>query len=125
MNASSTPARGRLLKRYTALFVAVVFAALAINAIAEAWFVYKDHKRDLIRIQREQAEAAAAKISQFIKEIEGHIGWTTSSSWSTEPVARRRVDAQRLLRQVPAITEFSQVDPSGREQLRVSRVSVG
>jgi len=124
MKKSSTPSRGRLFKRYTALFVAVVFAALAINTIAEAWFLYKDHKRDLIRIQREQAEAAAAKISQFIKEIEDQIGWTTLSSWSLEPIARREIDAKRLLRQVPAITEFSQIDPSGHEQLRVSRVSL-
>jgi hypothetical protein len=36
----------------------------------------------LIRIQHEQAEAAAAKIGQFIKEIESQLGWTTQLPWS-------------------------------------------
>src|SRR5262249_32151078 len=34
-------------------------------------------KAALIRIQREQAEAAADKIGRFIKEIESQLGWTT------------------------------------------------
>ena len=116
--------RGRLFRRYIALFVAVVCAALTVNALAEAWFLYQDRKQALVRIQHEQADAAAAKISQFISDIESHIGWTTQSSWSAETIARRRIDAQRLLRQVPAIAEFAQLDPDGREQLRVSRVSL-
>ena len=37
------------------------------------------------------------------------------------PIAQRRFDYGRLLRQVPAITEFVQLDPSGKELLRVSR----
>jgi signal transduction histidine kinase len=116
--------RGRLFRRYIALFVAVVCAALTVNALAEAWFLYQDRKQALVRIQHEQADAAAAKISQFISDIESHIGWTTQSSWSAETIARRRIDAQRLLRQVPAIAEFAQLDPDGREQLRISRVSL-
>src|SRR6201999_3319299 len=36
----------------------------------------------------------------------------------------RRVDALRLLRQVRAITEFSQLDPSGRQQIQVSRTAL-
>ena len=33
-------------------------------------------------------------------------------------------DALRLLRQVPAITELAQIDASGREQLKVSRLTM-
>ena len=81
-------------------------------------------KSSLIRIQHEQAEAAAAKIGQFIKEIESQVGWTTQLLWSAATTEQRRFDALRLLRQVPAITELSQVDASGKEQLRVSRLAM-
>src|SRR6187401_3406457 len=37
---------------------------------------------------------------------------------------QRRFDALRLLRQVPAITELSQLDSTGKEQLRVSRLAM-
>jgi hypothetical protein len=64
------------------------------------------------------------KIGQFIKEIESQVGWTTQLLWSVETIEQRRFDALRLLRQVPAITELSQVDASGKEQLRVSRLAM-
>src|SRR5262249_11775443 len=62
--------RRRLFTKYVALFVAVVCVALLSNGIFDVFFYYQEHKASLIRIQREQAEAAAAKIGQFIKEIE-------------------------------------------------------
>ena len=68
--------------------------------------------------------AAAAKIGQFVKEIEGQLGWTTQLPWSASTLEQRRFDALRLLRQVPAITELSQLDASGKEQLRVSRIAL-
>ena len=74
-----------------------------------------------IRILRLQAEGAAEKISQFIKEIENQMGWTTQLTWSASTIEQRRFDGLRLLRQVPAITELAQLDPAGKEQLRVSR----
>ena len=116
--------RGRLLLKYTALIFLVVLVALATNGALEAWFVYREHKASLVRIQREQAEAAAAQIGRFIQEIEGQIGWTTQLPWSPGTIEQRRFDALRLLRQVPAITELAQIDPDGREQLRVSRLAM-
>ena len=94
------------------------------TACFEIWFSYQEHKAALIRIQREQAEAAAAKIGQFVKEIEGQLGWTTQLPWSASTLEQRRFDALRLLRQVPAITELSQLDATGKEQLRVSRLAM-
>jgi signal transduction histidine kinase len=125
---ASTPAprkyRGRLFLKYAGLFVAVVCVALVTNGLFEIWISYREHKESLIRIQREQAESAAAKISQFIKEIESQVGWTTQLLWSVGTIEQRRFDALRLLRQVPAITELAQVDASGKEQLRVSRLAM-
>jgi HAMP domain-containing protein len=117
-------AHGRLFRKYVGLFLAVVCIALLTNGLSEIWFSYEEHKASLIRIQREQAEAAAAKISQFIKEIESQVGWTTQLPWSAGTIDQRRFDGLRLLRQVPAITELSQLDSTGKEQLRVSRLAM-
>jgi signal transduction histidine kinase len=130
--ASRTKIRSRLFTKYVALFVAVVAVALLSNGMFEVIFYYREHKAALIRIQHEQAEAAAAKISQFVKEIEAQLGWTTQLPWTTganeedrkRAFEQRRFDALRLLRQVPAITELAQIDSTGHERLRVSRLAM-
>jgi signal transduction histidine kinase len=120
----ATKTRSRLFTKYVTLFVAVVGIALLSNGIFEVFLYYREHKAALIRIQHEQAEAAAAKIGQFIKEIESQLGWTTQLPWSAGSIEQRRFDALRLLRQVPAITELAQVDSTGKERLRVSRLAM-
>jgi len=123
----ATPGQGirsRLFAKYVALFVAVVAIALLANGLFEVFFYYREHKAALIRVQHEQAEAAAAKIGQFVKEIESQLGWTTQLPWSTGSIEQRRFDALRLLRQVPAVTELAQVDATGKERLRVSRLAM-
>src|ERR1700720_3849451 len=121
---SGTKIRSRLFTKYVALFVAVVGVALLSNGIFEVFFYYREHKAALIRIQHEQAEAAAAKIGQFVKEIGSQLGWTTQLPWSASSLENRRFDALRLLRQVPAITELAQLDSTGKERLRVSRLAM-
>jgi signal transduction histidine kinase len=121
---TGTTIRSRLFSKYVALFVAVVAIALLSNGMFEVFFYYREHKASLIRIQHEQAEAAAAKIGQFIKEIESQLGWTTQLPWSASSLENRRFDALRLLRQVPAVTELAQVDARGKERLRVSRLDI-
>src|SRR6476619_176385 len=116
--------RRRLFTKYVGLFVAVVCVALLSNGIFDVFFYYQEHKTSLIRIQREQAEAAAAKIGQFVKEIESQLGWTTQLPWSAGSIEQRRFDALRLLKPVPAVTELAQVDSTGKERLRVSRIDI-
>src|SRR5262252_615178 len=123
VDARVSKTRRRLFTKYVALFVAVVCIALLSNGVFDVLFYYQEHKVSLIRIQREQAEAAAAKIGQFIKEIESQLGWTTQLPWSAGSIEQRRFDALRLLRQVPAITELAQLDATGKERLRVSRLA--
>jgi two-component system, NtrC family, sensor kinase len=99
--------------------IAAVTAALPLAAYAQQ----DDRVRALeIRILSLQAEGTAERIGQFIKEIENQIGWTTQLTWSASTIEQRRFDGLRLLRQVPAITELAQLDPTGKEQLRVSRL---
>jgi len=116
--------RSRLFIKYVVLFVAVVGLALVANGAFDVYFSYQEQKSSLVRIQREQAEAAAGKIGQFISEIESQVGWTTQLPWSSGTLEQRRFDALRLLRQVPAITELAEIDATGHEQLRVSRLAM-
>jgi signal transduction histidine kinase/DNA-binding NarL/FixJ family response regulator len=115
---------GRLFRKYVTLVVAVVSVALLTNGMTDIWRSYQDHKASLIRIQREQAGAAAARIGQFLKEIENQLGWMTQLPWLATTPEERRLDGLRLLRQVPAITELALVDPNGREQLHLARLAL-
>jgi C4-dicarboxylate-specific signal transduction histidine kinase len=128
--ADAAPARwapakvpGRLFRKYVGLFVAGVLLALLPNGLLDIWFQYQSQSSALVRIQREQALAAGAEIEQFVKQIQDQVGWTTQLPWvAGAPFEQRRFDALRLLRQVPAISELAELDATGREQLRVSRL---
>jgi signal transduction histidine kinase len=113
--------RGALFWKYVVLVGAAMGTALVLSSIVEIWFTARDHRAALVRIQEEQANAAAQRITQFVKEIEGQLGWMTHLSWANAKVEQREVDALRLLRQVPAISELALVDADGRERLWVSR----
>jgi signal transduction histidine kinase len=113
--------RGRLFRKYVALFMLVVSVAIVANGLLEIWFTSREQTDLLSRIQRGQAEAAALQIGQFITEIEGQMAWATQLPWSPDTLDEWRFDAVRLLRQVPAVTEVAQLDPSGHEQARMSR----
>src|SRR5262249_2023822 len=110
--------RGRLFTKYVALFVAVVCVALMTNALLEIWFFYQEHKTSLIRIQREQAEAASGKIGQFVRETEAQLGWTTQLPWIESTLEQRRGDAPRPLPPGPAGTEQPNRTPQSVEPHR-------
>jgi signal transduction histidine kinase/ActR/RegA family two-component response regulator len=101
--------------------MAVVALALVPNGILDVWLSYQEQKDLLFRIQREQAKLAAEEIGQFVKEVQGQMSWATQLPAATESDDEWRFDAVRLLRQVPAVTEFTHLDASGRERFRMSR----
>jgi two-component system, NtrC family, sensor kinase len=104
---------------------AIIFSLLA-TAIPLAANAQSDDRVFALqsRILQMQAEAIADKISQFINEARNQLVWTTQLPRSGSTLEQRRFDALRLLRQVPAITELAQVDASGKEQLKVSRLAM-
>ena len=115
--------RSRLFRKYAALFVAVVCLALLVNGAFEISYSYQERKASLAGSLNAQAAAAAEKIGQFIGEIKAELGWMTLLPWSPDTIEQHHLDAMRLLRQVPAITELAQVDGEGHELLRVSRLT--
>jgi signal transduction histidine kinase/CheY-like chemotaxis protein len=116
--------RGRLFHKYVGLFVAVVSLALITSGLLEIWFSYYEQRAMLIRVQRGQAELVSQRISQFIHQIDNQLKWAARLPWSADTLDEWRLDAARLLQQVPAVSEIAQLDGSGRERARISRQSV-
>src|SRR5215831_8526995 len=115
---------GRLFRKYAAIFVGAVCLALVTNGALEMWFSYQEQRVLLVQIQREQAESAASKISQFVDEIETQMAWVTPLPWNAITFEEWRFDVVRMLRQAPAVTEVAQLDAAGREKFRISRHAI-
>jgi signal transduction histidine kinase len=117
--------RGRLRPKFVLVFTTVVCVALLSTATFEVLFSFQDRKAALVRIQHEQAEAAAGEIAEFMKNIEEQLAWTTHEPWTNTAPDQRSLDLWRMmLRQVPAITDLALLDGTGHELLRVSRLSL-
>lgn len=125
MATDSTAApRTSLFKKYfLALFAAAVVPLLAAGG-TEAWFGYHDQRARLNDLLDAEARSAAAKIQDFVEGIRDQLGWTVHLPWSDNADERRRLDALRLLRQVPAVVSLSLMDAAGRERLFVSRIGL-
>jgi signal transduction histidine kinase len=117
--------RGRLFRKYVALFASLVSGVLLAGGLVELYFSYRENLAALVALQREQAAGASGKIEAFVRDIERQVGWASQGQLGTrQTVEQRRFEFIRLQRQVPAVTEVSQIDSAGREQLRVSRLAM-
>jgi hypothetical protein len=110
--------RGRLFRKYAALLVSLVGGALLLNGAVEMYYAYVESTRALIAVQQEKAQSAAAAIEQFVKEIEGQVGWATGYLPAGHGLEGRQLDFLRLLRQAPAITEVSYIDAEAASRSR-------
>jgi len=124
LRAGRSQQTGGLFRKYAALLVALVGGSLIVNATIEMYYSYVESRQALIAVQREKAQGAAAVIEQFVKEIEGQVGWATGFLPAGGGLEQRRFDFLRLLRQAPAVTEVSYLDGNGREQIKVSRLAM-
>jgi hypothetical protein len=118
--------RGSLFWKCVVLFGALVGTASIVTGGSEIYFAYGENKERLIQLQRENALATAATIDRFFRDIERQMRWVNASWRSPDAHGfnQRYLDTLRLLRQVPAITDISDLDDTGREQLRISRLSL-
>ena len=115
---------GSLFRKYVVYFVTLVTLVLVANGGIGVYFAYQENKAALLDLQREKAAAAASRIEAYVQEIEHQISWMRLSQAGTGNPDQRRFDYLKLLRQVPAITDVTQLDRAGREQLRVSRLGM-
>src|SRR2546426_7945720 len=133
--------RGRLFRKYVVVLLVLVGGVLMASSLVELYFAYRETQGAIVRVDRAKAVAAAARIEQFLKEVELQVRETTRTA-SDDPdasqvgparlgfreglgaalAAQRELDFVRVLRNVPAIGELSHLDLAGKEQLRVSRL---
>jgi adenylate cyclase len=117
------PRRSLFLKYFVTLFVAVV-VPLILAAISEAWFGYRDQRLHLNEVLQVESRSAAERIETFIYGIRDQLGWVVQFPWTEGEDDRRRIDALRLLQQVPAIVSIALVDQTGTERVFVSRLGL-
>jgi signal transduction histidine kinase len=116
--------RGSLFRKYVFYFVVLVSAALIVSGAVGLYSTYKENKAALLDLQREKAGAAASRIDAYVQEIEHQLGWMRLPQIGSASLEQRRIDFLKLLRQVPAVTDLSYLDRTGKEQLKVSRLSM-
>jgi signal transduction histidine kinase len=116
--------RGRLFRKYFLLILALVCGALLISGGVGLYFSYQESREALASLQREKAAGAAARIEQFVSQIEQQLAFAALPQLGAEGLEQRRIEFLKLLRVVPAVTDIAQIDPKGREQLAVSRLKM-
>ncbi len=121
----SMTARGRLFRKYAAVLILLVGGVLLLSSVVNLFFSYRETRAALVRLQRQQALAAASRIEQFVRGIETQVRAAMELPFNDVAVmrAQREIDFLRLLRDVPAITEIVQLDAAGKVQLAVSRLA--
>ena len=114
--------RGGLFAKYVMSLVGLVVFVLAVNGVTETWISYRATKTTLTGAMSEKADATAKRIDQSLSELERQISWVTRASVVT--LEQRRADYAQLLNQISAISQLSQLNGEGREQLRLSRTAL-
>jgi adenylate cyclase len=110
-------------KYFFTLFIAVVLP-LTLGAIGEAWFRYREQRVHLTELLRTESRSAADRIQTFTDGVRDQLGWLVQFPWTEGLDEQHKVDAQRLLRQVPAISSVSLFDGAGVQHAMVSRLAI-
>ncbi len=118
--------REGLFAKYVIALVGLVVFVLAVNGALETWISYSSIKTTLTGAMSDKAETTARRIEQSVSELERQISWVTraSSDAARAPLEQHRADYAQLLNQVPAVNQLSLIDGSGRELLRLSRLTI-
>jgi class 3 adenylate cyclase/HAMP domain-containing protein len=114
--------REGLFAKYVIALVGLVVFVLAVNGAMETWISYRATKSTLTDAMSEKAEATARRIEQSVSELGRQISWVTRAS--AVKLEDHRADYAQLLNQVPAVNQLTLLDGRGREQLRLSRVTI-
>lgn len=118
--------KSRIFRKYVTIFVALVGAALLTSGLIDLFFSYQEKRDVLATIERERAATAAVMIERFIDGIVEQIqGDAMTPLRGTQlGLAKRRADLNSLLKHVPAITDVSYIDDTGKQQILISRIGI-
>jgi signal transduction histidine kinase len=119
--------RWRLFPKYALLIITLVCGMLVASGAVVIYFSYRENQSHLVALQAEKAQAAAARIEQYVLNIEQQLGWTAlprADGPGSNAREARYIEYLKLLRQAPPITAVAWIDSTGREQLRISRLAM-
>lgn len=117
------PHRTLFAKYFVTLFAAVVFP-VALGAMGDAWFGYREQRVHLTELLRTESRSAADRIQTFTDGIRDQLGWVVQLPWTDGQDEQHKLDTLRLLRQVPAVSSILLVDGSGVQRAMVSRLAI-
>lgn len=112
--------RTTLFKKYALIFGAMIGLSLIVSGLLGISYSYRENKLALVKLQREKADSAAARIGQNLFDIEQRISQTTTATAGHSALEQRSTDIQ-YLRRLAALNEITLVDRHGKEYLRVAR----
>ena len=116
--------KGRLFRKYLVLILTLVSGALLASGAISIYFSYQEQKSALGNLQQEKAIAAASRIEQYVRQIEQQLSYAALPQLDASDTELRRIEFLKLLRQVPEVTDITQLDAEGREQVYVSRLGM-
>ncbi|MDB5581883.1 MAG: transcriptional regulator [Bradyrhizobium sp.] len=116
--------RSSLFGKYFVTLLIAVVTPLLLGAASEAWFGYRGQRAALNELLQVESRSATERIQTFLDGIRDQLGWVVQLPWTSGDDERHRIDAIRLLRQVPAISSIILVDEMDRERAFISRQDV-
>ncbi|HQR10421.1 MAG TPA: GAF domain-containing protein [Casimicrobiaceae bacterium] len=124
--APATPRllRGRLFRKYLLLILVLVGGGVLASGVISVYFSYQENKAAIGALQHEKAIAAASRIEQYMERVQQQLAFASLPQIDASDVELRRIEFNKLLRQVPDVTDIAQLDASGREQIAVSRLAM-
>jgi len=123
-DAPRRTSRGRLFRKYLILILSLVMITLLASSAISIYFTYQETKSSLASLQHEKAIGAASRIEQYIHQIEQQLAYAALPQLDANDVELRRIEFLKLLRQAPEVTDISQLDAHGHEQIAVSRLGM-
>jgi signal transduction histidine kinase len=122
-NSMSGQKHGRLVRHYFLISVILISGGLITSGLSELYFRYQESLQRMARLQQEITSGVAAKIEEFVQEIEGTTRGATKSREITKNglSPEYQFELRRLLIIAPAITEAIAIDTEGKAWVGVSR----
>ena len=109
-----------LFKKYALILSTLIGLSLLLSGVLSISYSYRANQLALVKLQREKAEATAARIAQYLFDLEKRVGVTAVVAQDGAPLDKRIAEIQ-LLRRTVAINEIALLDRQGKEVLRVGR----
>jgi adenylate cyclase len=115
---------GSLFAKYLVTVFATIIIPIVLSALFDSWFGYWDQNVYMNQLLTTQAQSARDQIQTYVDSIHKELGFSVQFPWDERRDEIHRIDALRLLGQVPAITSILLVDGADIERVFVSRVGL-